>query len=77
MAPQSISIIERVYSEFVEMPGLRLTLPQAQRLLGLDEHTCRGLLEQLVEARFLWRGENGVYARLTDGPADHRAVSTR
>ena len=59
--------LERVCGEFLEMPGLQITCRQAQRLWGLDEHTCRQLLESLVEARFLCRrGEDG-YARLTDG----------
>jgi hypothetical protein len=43
-------LIRRVYSEFLEMPGLRLTRQQAQRLWGLDERTCAALLESLVDA---------------------------
>jgi hypothetical protein len=31
------ALIQRVYGEFLEMPGLRLTCQQAQRLWGLDE----------------------------------------
>jgi hypothetical protein len=57
------------------MPGLRLTRQQAQRLWGLDEHTCAQLLDSLTEAKFLRRTEarfrnqadGGLYARLTDG----------
>jgi hypothetical protein len=60
-------ILQRVCSEFLEMPGLRLTFPQAQRLWGLDERTCRQVLDSLVEAKFLWRQAPGTYARLTDG----------
>jgi hypothetical protein len=59
-------MLERVYSEFLEMPGLRLTSRQAQRLWGLDEASCVDLLESLVDARFLSR-RGGIYARLTDG----------
>ena len=58
----------RVYSEFMEMPGLRLTPKQAQRLWGLDEHQCLQLLNHLVEAKFLTRGPQGAYGRSSDGP---------
>jgi hypothetical protein len=57
----------RMYAEYLEMPGLRLTCAQAQRLWGLDAATCTSALEYLVEARFLRRTESGEYVRLTDG----------
>jgi hypothetical protein len=60
-------LLQRVYSEFLEMPGMRLTCQQAQRLWGLDSGTCLELLEFLVEARFLCRPDHGMYARLTEG----------
>jgi hypothetical protein len=60
-------LLHRVCAEFLEMPGLRLTLKQAQRLWGLDEETCTRSLEALVEARFLVRVNRGAYARLTEG----------
>jgi hypothetical protein len=59
-------LLERVYGEFVEMPGLRLTLPQAKRLWDLDEQTCVRILERLVECGFLCRTVCG-YARVSDG----------
>jgi hypothetical protein len=59
--------IRRIYGEYVEMPGLRLTCLQAQRLWGLDAATCAEALDLLVEARFLRRTNAGEYARLTDG----------
>lgn len=64
-------LLRRVYSEFIEMPGLRLTCAQAQRLLGIDEVTCRSLLDLLVTAKFLCRPSEGVYARSTDGHVDY------
>ena len=42
-------LLHRVCGEFREMPGLRLNLPQAQRLWGLDAIRCEALLETLVE----------------------------
>lgn len=59
-------ILRRIRSEYLEMPGLRLTQRQAQRLWGLDEPTCAQLLDSLTEARFLHRRDDGTYARLTD-----------
>ena len=63
------ALLERVYSEFLEMPGLRLTCQQAQRFWGLDAPTCSQLLEFLVDAKFLCRPGHGMYTRLTDGYA--------
>jgi hypothetical protein len=73
------ALLHRVCSEFVEMPGLRLTCRQAQRLWALDHGTCLELLESLVDAKFLCRSGHGMYARLTDGAAEvqPRMVSAR
>ena len=60
-------VLQRICSEFLEMPGLRLTCQQAQRLWGLDPATCLAVLEFLVERRFLYRTGRGMYARLTEG----------
>ena len=62
-------LLQRVCGEFLEMPGLRLTCKQAQRLWGLDEPTCRELLEYLVDAEFLRHSGPGMYARTSDGVA--------
>jgi hypothetical protein len=69
-------VLQRVYSEFSEMPGLHLTCKQAQRLWSLDEQTCSQLLEFLVEAKFLCRGRHGKYTRLTDGPTPRLRLGT-
>jgi hypothetical protein len=37
----------------MEMPGLRLNLPQAQRLWGLDAPRCEAVLDSLVETGVL------------------------
>jgi hypothetical protein len=63
----SEQILHRICGEYLEMPGLQLTRPQAQRLWGLDEQTCAALLESLTEEKFLYRKPDGTYARLTDG----------
>jgi transcriptional regulator of acetoin/glycerol metabolism len=60
-------MLERAYSEFLEMPALRLTCRQAERLWGLDEQECLHLLEFLVDASFLCQSGGGIYARRVDG----------
>jgi hypothetical protein len=53
----------------MEMPGLRLTVPQARRLWGLDAAHCEMLLRSLVEAKFLFQTRDGAYMRVeTLGP---------
>jgi hypothetical protein len=47
------AVARRVLAEFEEMPGLTLTLRQAARLFGLDQHTCRVVLDVLVDAAYL------------------------
>ena len=61
-------MLKRIRGEYLEMPGLRLTRPQAQRLWGLDERTCAQLLDSLTEAKFLLRKDDGTYARRSEGP---------
>ncbi|HXH24444.1 MAG TPA: hypothetical protein VNI78_04280 [Vicinamibacterales bacterium] len=55
--------MRRVRSEYIEMPGLRLTLAQAQRLWGLDRAACDALLGALVEAKFLFKTRDGAFVR--------------
>ena len=47
------TVVDRVRMDFVEMPEMELTLPQAVRLwsLGLDD--CRYVIDSLVDAGFL------------------------
>ena len=53
-ASMSIAIlVNRVRAEFVEMPGLELTLPQAGRLWNLGPDDCRLVLDTLADAGFL------------------------
>jgi hypothetical protein len=62
MSP-SIHLINRVRGEFIEMPGLRLRVEQAQRLWNLDRFSCEVLLQSLVDAKFLNRGADQAYSR--------------
>ena len=56
-------VLQRIQGEFVEMPGLRLTAPQAQRLWGLERDVCDALLGALVDAKFLSRTRDGAFVR--------------
>jgi len=62
------AMIKRIRAEYLEMPGLRLTVEQAQRLCGVDRPVCRAALDALVDAGFLCVKPDGTYARLTEGP---------
>ena len=57
-------VLRRVKGEFLEMPGLRLTEPQARRLWGLDRDSCSALLGALVESNFLFRTRDGAFMRV-------------
>jgi DNA-binding IclR family transcriptional regulator len=57
------SLLQRVRSEFNEMPGLRLTPAQAARLLGLNRRVCHRVIETLVGAEFLRRAPDGSIVR--------------
>ena len=56
-------VLRRVRGEFIEMPGMRLTSVQAQRLWGLDRAACDTLLGALVDAKFLLRTSDGAFVR--------------
>jgi hypothetical protein len=56
-------VLRRVQGEYLEMPGLRLTAAQAQRLWGLDRAACDAVLDALVHAKFLVRSSDGAFLR--------------
>jgi Fic family protein len=63
MSPTSLlseATLRRVRAEFLEMPGLKLTLSQAQRLWGMDRSTCEALIEELMASRFLAKTRDGA-----------------
>jgi hypothetical protein len=57
-------LVGRIRAEFLEMPGLRLTVAQASRLWGLDEGACRHVIEVLVGTSFLRWTPGGMLARV-------------
>ena len=56
-------VLQRIQGEYLEMPGLRLTTAQAQRLWGLERDVCAALLAALVDAKFLCRTRDGAFVR--------------
>jgi hypothetical protein len=57
--------LRRARSDFLEMPGLRLTELQARRLWMLEGAVCRAVLSSLVDARFLVRSRDDRFTRAT------------
>ena len=57
----------RIRAEYLEMPTLRLTPEQVQRLCGIERMICQLVLNELVDAKFLCVKVDGHYARLTEG----------
>ena len=55
--------IDRIKSEYREMPGLHLTFEQMLRLWRLDRSTCRTLVDTLIDAQFLKTTRDGRYVR--------------
>jgi hypothetical protein len=55
--------LERIRSQYLEMPGLCLTVAQAARFWSLDHRTCARLLDELVNARFLVLTSDGLYVQ--------------
>jgi hypothetical protein len=60
-------LMSRIRAEFLEMPGMRLTMQQVQRLCGIESTLCQTVLDSLVEERFLSVKPDGSYGRLTEG----------
>jgi Fic family protein len=61
-----INLIARVHGEYLEMPGLQLTLAQASRLWDMKLATSAQVLERLVDASFLRRAGDR-YVRADSG----------
>jgi hypothetical protein len=69
-------VLQRIQGEYLEMPGLRLTTAQAQRLWGLERDVCEALLGALVDTKFLCRTRDGAFVR-PEGATPTRFVSRR
>jgi predicted transcriptional regulator of viral defense system len=57
------ALTRRVQAEYAEMPGLSVTIAQAQRLLDIDRATCALVFKALVNRGVLRRTAQGKYVR--------------
>jgi hypothetical protein len=74
------TLLIRIRAEYLEMPGLRLTHEQAQRLCGVERAPCQRVLDMLIDMNFLCLKPDGAYARVSDGadsPRPHPAKAGR
>jgi len=65
--------LTRIRLEYMQMPGMRLTRPQIQRLLNLPADACEVALAALIQSRFLCIDAEGFYRR--SGVAPHAAAT--
>jgi Fic family protein len=55
------ALSQRIRAEYLEMPGLCLTIEQAQRLWSVDRPTCEAAFRTLTSTRFLDRTTRGAF----------------
>ena len=59
-------LLRRIRSEFLEMPGLRLTPVQAARLWAVDRQISQRILDGLAMTGFLMKNREGAYLRASE-----------
>lgn len=57
------ALTERMRAEYVEMPGLSITLPQAQRLWTVDQASCEEAFSRLIASGVLRKTTKGRFVR--------------
>ena len=69
----------RIQIEYVEVPQLKLTARQVQRLWSLSTEVCEAALAALLRKRFLIQASDGAYVRCwaTRAGTDRLAALTR
>jgi hypothetical protein len=75
MTPVANDLLNRAKQEYVEMPGLVLTVRQASRLWNLDAGVCHALLSTLLREEFLAQTREGAYLRRDSGNSCLRSSS--
>ena len=68
-------LIQRIWAEYLEMPGMKLTMEQVQRLCGIEAPVCKAMLDSLVQAQFLSQKPDGSYVRMTEGKTSARRAA--
>jgi len=57
------ALVMRMQTAFLDIPGLTLSLKDAERRFGMDEVTSDAVLTALVDAKVLARTREGAYVR--------------
>lgn len=57
------TLMEQMQAEYTEMPGLSVTLPQAQRLWAADQQTCHEAFRRLIGSGVLRMTTKGRFVR--------------
>ena len=57
------SLARRIEAEYVEMPGLSVTLQQAQRLWAADRDSCQTVFDRLIARGVLKMTTKGRFVR--------------
>ena len=57
------ALMQQVQAEYAEMPGLSVTLLQAQRLWAVDRRTCEEVFSRLVRNGALRMTTKGQFVR--------------
>ena len=58
----------RLRHEFLEMPGLTISVPQVARMLGLRSEHAAAILDTLARVKFLTQTPTGSYRRASLSP---------
>ena len=66
-AADVVDLARLVRGEYLEMPGLSLTLSQAQRMWQFSKTECEHVLDALVDSGFLARTGAGMFVRTGSG----------
>ena len=66
--PQNTRV--RIQIEYLEMPGLRLTLEQVRRLCDVPGEVCDAAFSSLIRSGFLMQTRDGSFRRPVVGGSD-------
>ena len=61
--PHILDALVRMQTEWMEMPQLKITRPQAQRLWSLSNEVCETAFASLIRQGFLVQAPDGAYVR--------------
>jgi hypothetical protein len=59
--PERAQLVSLILGTFKEMLGMRVSLPEARRLFGVREVTCKVVLDYLVKQHRLRHTRDGRY----------------